>query len=114
MLDLVQTLAIDCDTLKPVINLVKSVLGLIQFGIPIVLILMGTIDLGKAVMSSDDKEVKAAQGRLIKRCLYAVMIFFVAFLVNLIMGIVGESGVSGNEKSAESWTACWNMNDEDE
>jgi len=36
---------------------------------------MGTIDLGKAVLASDDKEIKAAQGRLFKRVLYAAVIF---------------------------------------
>lgn len=106
MLDLVQLLD-TCSDLKPVINLVKAVLGIIQFGIPIILILLGTIDLGKAVMSSDDKEVKAAQSRLIKRCIYAVAVFFVVLLVKLIMGLVSDSGVSGNEEDSMSWKNCW-------
>ena len=106
MLDLVQMLSY-CSDLKPIINLVKAVLGIIQFGIPIILVLLGTIDLGKAVMSSDDKEVKAAQGRFIKRCIYAVMVFFVVFLVNLIMKIVSGTDVNGNETDAKSWYECW-------
>ena len=58
-------------------------------------------------MSSDDKEVKAAQSRLIKRCIYAVMVFFVVFLVNLIMKIVSGTDVNGNETDAKSWYECW-------
>lgn len=106
MLDLVQLLD-TCADLKPIISLVKAVLGIIQFGIPIILILLGTIDLGKAVMSSDDKEVKAAQGRLIKRCIYAVAVFFVVLLVKLIMGLVSNSGVEDNQEDAMSWKNCW-------
>lgn len=106
MLDLIQVVASDCENLKPVITLVKSVLRIIQFAIPILLILLGTIDLGKAVISSDDKEVKQSQGRLIKRCLYAVAIFFVALLVDLIMGLVGDSGVE-SESGTTSWSTCW-------
>lgn len=107
MLDLIQILD-NCQGLGPIISLVKAILKIIQFGIPIVLILLGTIDLGKAVMSSDDKEVKAAQSRLIKRCIYAVAVFFVTFLVTLIMGIVADSGVDGNQATSESWSKCWN------
>lgn len=104
MLDLVQVLSY-CDDLAPVINLVKAVLGLIQFGIPILLILMGTIDLGKAVISSDEKEVKKAQSTLIKRCIYAVAVFFVVFLVTLLMNLVAENG---GVEGANSWKSCWN------
>lgn len=107
MLDLIQMLETDvCEGLSPVVTLVKSVLRIIQFGIPIILILLGTIDLGKAVISSDDKEVKASQSRLIKRCLYAVAIFFVALLVDLVMGLVGQSGVD-SEAGTTSWSDCW-------
>ena len=75
MLDLIQIVDINyCDDLLPLIKVIKTVFNIIQFVIPIALILFGTIDLGKAVISSDDKEVKAAQSRLIKRCIYAVAI----------------------------------------
>ena len=52
MLDLVQILAADpCGDLKPVIQFIKlGVLPVIQLGIPIILIIMGSIDLGKAVL----------------------------------------------------------------
>ena len=111
MLDFVQMLDY-CADLAPIINLVKAILGIIQFGIPIVLVLLGTIDLGKAVMSSDDKEVKAAQGRLIKRCIYAALVFFVVFLVNLIMKIVSNTGVNGLETDSKSWYDCWSEKSE--
>ena len=45
-----------CSDLRPVITFLKGILTIIQFAIPILLIIMGTVDLGKAVMSSDDKE----------------------------------------------------------
>ena len=71
--------------------------------IPIALILLGTIDLGKAVIASDDKEVKAAQSRLIKRFIYAALIFFVPMLVGVIMNIVSVGG----EGDTASWENCW-------
>lgn len=107
MLENFQILETTCETLGPIIGLVKGVLSVIQFGIPIVLILLGTIDLGKAVMSSDDKEVKASQGRLIKRFIYAILVFFVVLLVDLVMGLVDSNKDEDSGISAESWSECW-------
>lgn len=113
MLDLFQMTAINyCNSLLPLIKVVKTIFNIIQFVIPIALILFGTIDLGKAVISSDDKEVKAAQSRLIKRCIYAVAIFFVVLLVRLIMNIVGESQkgskkTTGGQADTETWFTCF-------
>ena len=102
-----------CGGLEPLVRIIrKGVFPIIWIGIPIILILLGTIDLGKAVISSDEKEVKAAQGRLIKRCIYAILIFFVSTLVSVIMNIVASSGSnsnSGDDNSANAtkWSDCW-------
>jgi len=103
-MNLFQILACD-QALAPVINLVKALLGLVQMGIPIILIVLGSIDLGKAVISSDEKEIKAATGKLIKRCVAAVAVFFVTAIVTLVMNLVADSGVSGGD----SWKDCWNQ-----
>ena len=96
-----------CEGLGPIVRLIKKgVFPLIQIGIPILLIVFGTIDLGKAVISSDDKEIKAAQGRLIKRCIYAAAVFFVTTLVTLLMNIVAK-GADESENNTTSWAACW-------
>ncbi len=95
-----------CQGLGPIVKLVRrGVFPIIQIGIPIVLIVLGTVDLGKAVISSDEKEVKAAQGRLIKRFIYAALVFFVVTFVTVVMNIVAK----GSESDADttSWSACW-------
>ena len=69
-------------------NLVTQVVKVIQFGMPIVLIILGMVDLGKAVMSNDEKEMKAAQGKLIKRVIYAVAIFLIVAIVKLVFGLL--------------------------
>ena len=82
MLDLVQIMDA-CNGLLPIVQFIrKGLFPIIQIGIPILLIVMGTIDLGKAVMSSDDKEIKGATGKLIKRAIAAVAVFFVATIVS--------------------------------
>lgn len=95
-----------CEGLGPIIRIVKKgILKYICILIPIALILFGVFDLGKAVIASDEKEVKAAQSRLIKRVIYAIVVFLVPQLVSLIMGIVS---IGVNDGSTENWATCWN------
>ena len=105
MLDLFQIGAIDsCNGLLPLVKVIKKGLfPIVQIGIPILLIVLGTFDLGKAVISSEEKEVKAAQSRLIKRFIYAALVFFVATIVSVLMSIVSQGG----EGDTTSWENCW-------
>ncbi len=105
MLDLFQIGAIDsCNGLLPLVKVIKKGLfPIVQLGIPILLIVLGTFDLGKAVISSEEKEVKAAQSRLIKRFIYAALVFFVATIVSVLMSIVSQGG----EGDTTSWENCW-------
>ena len=92
-----------CGGLLPLVKVVVSLIKVVMIVIPIALIIFGTIDLGKAVIASDEKEVKAAQGRLIKRFIYAALIFFVPMLVGVVMNIVS----AGGEGDTTSWEGCW-------
>lgn len=92
-----------CQGLEPIARVIYAVIRLFWLGIPIALIIFGTIDLGKAVIASDEKEVKAAQSRLIKRFIYAALVFFVPVLVYAVMNLVA-SGETGN---TDSWQRCW-------
>lgn len=98
--------AVSCDALMPFIRLIRDgIIPLIEIGIPIILILLGMFDLGKAVMASKEDEIKSAQKLLIKRCIYAVAIFFVVFIVQLVFGLIDNSGDYGQE----NWITCWNQ-----
>lgn len=103
MLELVQ-LASACGGLDPLVSLVKNgVFPIVYIVIPLALLVYAVIDFGKAVIASDEKEVKAAQSRLIKRAIYAALIFFVVFLVKAIMDVVAKGG-TGN---TGNWWSCW-------
>ncbi len=105
MLELIQLADIDaCGGLLPVVKIIRNGLfPIVYMGIPIVLMIYAVIDFGKAVIASDEKEVKAAQSRLIKRAVYAALIFFVVYLVQAVMDIVSKGG-TGN---TDGWKACW-------
>ncbi|MBQ8681502.1 MAG: hypothetical protein IJ509_01140 [Bacilli bacterium] len=87
-----------CGDLEPIITLAKNIVRLLQWGIPIILILFGMLDLGKAVMAGKEDEMKKFQGALIKRVIYAVAVFLVVTIVSFAMGLVGSN----------DWKDCWN------
>lgn len=97
-----------CGGLLPVVKLIRlGVFPIIQIGIPILLILMGTIDLGKAVVANDDKEIKGATSKLIKRAIMAVAVFFVATLVTIVLSWLSKTGDDAIQSDSTGWEACW-------
>jgi len=83
-------LLVECtdENLLKIIDFVKGIIGLIQIVIPIILIVMGMLDLGKAVMAGKEDDIKKAQSLLLKRVIAGVAVFFVGLLVGVIMGMV--------------------------
>ena len=117
MLDLGMLLkcSIEIDPIVP--NFTSALVGVVKILIPIVLIAYGMIDLAKAVMSNDDKVMKEAQNKLIHRIIYAVIIFFVVAIVQLIFGMLAGAGGKTNtydKKDKNDITACinWFINGE--
>lgn len=104
-----ETVDIDpnCQGLGFIVKIVKhGIFPILQIGIPIILIVLGTLDLGKAVISSDEKEVKAAQSRLMKRCIYAVAVFFIVTIVQLVFNLINNVAAS-NAGNLTGWWTCW-------
>ena len=93
-----------CTYLNPIISIIKTVLSIVQWAIPIILIVIGTFDMMKAVVASKEDEIKAAQKLLIKRVVYAVIIFLVPTLVYLVFNIVSNTdGISGTGNFWDCW-----------
>jgi hypothetical protein len=96
-----------CGGLGPIVAVIKSVFNIIKILVPIALLIMGVIDLAKAVLASDDKKIKEAQSLLVKRAIAAVAVFFAVTLVSAIMGLVGSGDDSGDGATSTSWSECW-------
>ena len=71
-------------------GLIRALINIIKIGVPILMILMGTIDFGKAVIG-DEKELSKAVKKFTSRCLGGVGVFFIVFLVQFLLKIVGVS-----------------------
>lgn len=96
----------NCYGFDSLIKVIKDgVFPVIQIAIPIILLVLCTFDLGKAVIGSDDKENKKIIKRLLRRCVYAILIFFIVTFINLIFTMIGT--ITENE-TLEKWSECWN------
>ncbi len=82
-------------------NFVGEIIYIIRIIIPVIIILLGTLDLGKAVMAGEDKKIKEAQKAFIRRLIYGVAIFFIFTIVEVIFGLLGVETDEGDYK------ICW-------
>lgn len=92
-----------CTSLSPIIGILKAVLTIVQWAIPIILIFLGTFDLMKAVIASKEDEIKSAQKLLIKRVVYAIVIFLVPAIVQIVFTIVSKNVTEGTQNFWECW-----------
>lgn len=81
---------------------ISTVVSLIKVVIPVILVIYGMLDLGRAVASQKEEEIKKGQKTFFLRLIAAVIVFFVVAIVQLILGLVG-----GDEDHNSDW-GCFN------
>ena len=84
-------------------QVVGIVLLVFKIVIPILLIVWGMLDLGKAVIASKDDEIKKAVKSLAMRAIAAVVIFFIPTIVSVVMGMISNFSESG---AKDDWEVC--------
>ena len=70
-------------------EIIDKVFGYICVLVPILLIVLGSVDFGSAVLSSDQEAMQKAVKRFTIRCIVALAIFFLPMLVNLFFSFPG-------------------------
>ena len=84
-------------------NVVGYIVVVIKIVIPLMLIVLGMVDLGKAVVSSDEKAINKAVSTLIKRFIAAVVVFFVPTIVSALFNALS---LIGNEADYNTCVQC--------
>ncbi len=64
-----------------VILYIKNIVNIIKILVPIILILMCTIDLAKKVFNDEEKSTKA----IVTRFIAAVTILFITYIINIVL-----------------------------
>lgn len=91
-------------------------MNIIKIVIPVIIILMGSIDFIKAIIAQKDDEIKKTQKIFIKRLIYGIAVFFVISIVSFLIGLAGGdtnnrcfkcvSNVNGKECDKDNIPVC--------
>lgn len=95
---LFETSTADCANYlgKNFITIMDEIFMAIQFSVPGLVVILGTVDMVKATVAQDDKAMKDATSNLMKRLIIAAVIFFVPVILGFILGLAGlVSGTCG-------------------
>lgn len=86
-------------------ELIHTIITIIKYGVPILLIIFGMLDLAKGVIASKEDEIKKGQQMFIKRIIPAIIVFFVVAIVQLVIGLADDKNDSSK---SEAWE-CANL-----
>lgn len=96
--------SIDIDPIVP--GTIRTFVTILKIVVPIILVVLGMLDMAKAVMANEEKEMKEAQKKLIKRVIYAIVIFFVVALVQFVFGRLATADNGGGNVNGNDTAAC--------
>ncbi len=85
------------DEMSKLIGAVKYIVQIIQFAVPVMLILWGILDMTKAITAGKEEEIKKFRKALVDRVIAAVLVLIIPFVVMTLMGLVGST----------DWKTCW-------
>ena len=74
---------------------VSLIITVIQYAVPLLLIIWGMLDLGKAVIASKEDEIKKGQQTFIKRIVAPIIVFFVIAVTKLVVNIATGDNQQG-------------------
>ena len=86
---------------------IGKIVMILKIVIPVLIILLGSLDLGKAVISGKEDDIKKAQGSLIKRIIYGVAIFFLVTIIQVIFGLVSDASAGSDETAPSTTNKCF-------
>lgn len=107
-MDFVQMLGSCPAELAEIIGIIKWVINIICWAIPIILIVLCIFDIAKIVTAGniDDKLKKEVTGRITTRIIFAVILFLVPTIVGMLFQFIP---VNGKDVQLEgvTWRTCW-------
>ena len=91
---ILETSACTSSSVLATILFIKKLTKVLSIIVPAILIVLLSIDFVKAVIASDDEQIKRAQKLALKRIVYGVVIFFIPMIVNVSFSLLDSKDVS--------------------
>ena len=95
-----------CTEMKDVVQIIGYVLLVFKIAIPVIIVIMGMMDLGKAVTASKDDEIKKAMKQLMVRLIAGVLIFFIPSIIMFVFRIITEFNTIEGQTGFNVCEAC--------
>ena len=90
---ILETTACETASFLATILFIKNLVKIASIIVPAILVLLLSMDLGKAVISGDEEGMKKAQKLAIKRVISALIVFFVPIIVDASFKLIDSSGL---------------------
>ena len=84
---------------QQLVQLIHLVYNAIRIAVPIILILVGMIDMGKAITMQKEDEIKKAQNLLARKAITAALVFLSTSAVGLLFSVA-----SGEKTEGTTWS----------
>lgn len=77
-------------------NIVSTIITVIKIVVPVLLVIMGMLDLMKGITAGKEDEMKKGQQLFIKRLISGALVFLVFTIVQLLISFVADEGDKTN------------------
>lgn len=74
------------------VRILNNAYNLLKIGTPLILVVMGIVDFARAVIGSNEDDIKKKQRKFIKRIAAAVLVFLSLAIVQWVFGILASAG----------------------
>ncbi len=91
-----------------ILRIIRWVVNIICFAVPIILIVLSILDIAKIVTAGniDDKLKKEVSDRIVTRVIFSVIIFLVPTIVGLLFRFIPVDTKDATFEGA-TWSDCW-------
>ncbi len=98
---LLETAQSFCSDTKDIWQFVGTIVTIFKIVIPVLIIILGSVDLGKAVVAGKEEDIKKHTNILIKRIVMGIIIFFIPTLVRAVFKLF-----TGGAEAMKDATVC--------
>lgn len=95
-----------CNDTWDVWQLLGKFVSIFRIVVPLLLIVFSSIDLGKAVVATDEKVIKKSTKQIAIRFIFAILIFFVPLFISAIFNLIDNFKKAANETGYKACYVC--------
>lgn len=96
-----------CSSISPLLHSIGQIINIFKVSLPLILIVIGIFDIGKAVISSKSDDVRKNMTHFVYRILVCILIFFIPIICLTLFNFIGEfSAIRKN--SGLDYEVCYN------